>query len=229
MRFDEEELSQLKLLQGVSKEELPHLLECIGAHQREYEKGAYILFEGSEIDHIGAVLSGRAQIVKEDFWGAKSILAVAEKGDIFGESLVCGGQNGSIASFQALEDCRILFLRFRRVLHSCSRSCKFHQQLIENMVALIARKNVRLMEKMEIISKKTIRGRVLMYLSQQAQKSRQPYIDSPLGRLSLADYLCVDRSALTRELAKMKADGWIDYDKNTFTLKRLPEKDGPFE
>ena len=89
------------------------------------------------------------------------------------------------------------------------------------MVTLIAHKNVKLMNKMEILSKKSIRERVLTWLSQQVQLNGSEKFESPLGRIELADYLCVDRSALTRELSRMKADGLLNYDKNTFSMKKL--------
>ena len=114
----------------------------------------------------------------------------------------------------------VLLLSFRRVLCTCSRSCRFHHRLVENMVGLIAAKNVQLMEKLEITSKKSIRERVLTWCSQQAQRSGSPRFTSELGRVELADYLCVDRSALTRELSWMKGEGLLDYERNSFRLIR---------
>ena len=90
------------------------------------------------------------------------------------------------------------------------------------MVRVIAEKNVRLMEKMEIIAKKTMRERILIFLSQEARKVGGREVVVPMGRLELADYLCVDRSALTRELGRMKADGILDFTKNVFVLKDFP-------
>jgi len=104
------------------------------------------------------------------------------------------------------------------VMHSCTMACMFHHQLIENMVHIIANKNRDLMRKVEVISKKTLREKILAYLSIQAQLQDSRYFEIPLGRVELAEYLCADRSALTRELAKMKAEGLIDYDKNCFRI-----------
>ncbi len=112
----------------------------------------------------------------------------------------------------------VLLLPFQRVLHTCSRACAFHQQLIENMVQLMANKNQELMKKVEVVTKKTLREKILAYLSQQAQLQGGEYFEIPLGRLELADYLCADRSALTRELTAMKKEGILDYDRNVFRL-----------
>ena len=117
-------------------------------------------------------------------------------------------------------DTNVLYLPFRKVLHSCNLSCIFHHRLIENMVTLIADKNWQLMEKVEVTSKKTLRDKILTYLSLQAQKNGSKYFEIPLGRIELAEYLCADRSAMTRELANMKEAGLIDYEKNTFRLLR---------
>ena len=103
-------------------------------------------------------------------------------------------------------------------MHTCCRSFAFHQQLIENMVRIIADKNRDLMRKIEVVSKKSLREKILAYLSVQAQQNEARYFEIPLGRLELADYLCADRSALTRELARMRDDGLIDYDKNMFRI-----------
>ncbi|MBR2008655.1 MAG: winged helix-turn-helix domain-containing protein, partial [Peptococcaceae bacterium] len=96
----------------------------------------------------------------------------------------------------------------------------FHHRLIENLVQLIADKNLALMKKVEVVTKKTLREKILAYLSQQAQLQSSEYFEIPLGRLELAEYLCADRSALTRELNAMRLDGIIDYDKNVFRLLR---------
>ena len=104
-------------------------------------------------------------------------------------------------------------------MHTCTNACTFHHRLIENMVQLIADKNLELMKKTEVVTKKTLREKVLAYLSQQAQQTGSEYFEIPLGRIELAEYLCADRSALTRELNTMKAEGILDFDKNMFRLK----------
>ena len=140
------------------------------------------------------------------------------RNDIFGETFACGSDNQAVVTFLVSEDARILFLPFNRVMHSCTMACQFHHRLIENMVRVIADKNRDLMRKIDVVSKRTIREKLLAYLSIQAQVQGSRYFEIPLGRVELAEYLCVDRSALTRELTKMKEDGLIDYDKNCFRI-----------
>lgn len=207
-----------QLFDNISAEEQASMLQCLGAVSRDYQKNEFIFLEGDQLDCIGVVVRGIVRMVKEDVWGQKSILLALGPGELFGESFACGAQAGSIVSFQAAAPCSILLLNFRRVLRTCTTSCIFHHRLIENMVSLLARKNVQLMEKMEIVSKKTLRERVFVWMSQQAQKQGAKKFQSPMGRLELAEYLCVDRSALTRELNRMEQDGILHYDKNVFEL-----------
>lgn len=206
------------LFEDIKETELTSMLNCLGGVIKEFKKSEFIFIEGFELKQIGVIIEGTVHMVKEDLWGKKMILASMKSGEIFGESFVCGKYGSSLVSFQAAENCKILFLAFHRVLCSCNKSCSYHHKLIENMVTLMARKNMTLMNKMEILSKKSIRERVLTWLSQQAQLNGSERFESPMGRIELADYLCVDRSALTRELSRMKTDGLLDYHKNTFTM-----------
>ena len=168
---------------------------------------------------MSGLLSGAVDMIKEDLWGNKTMLVRMRKDELFGETFACGSDNLSVVTFMVSEDAKILFLPFDRVMHSCTMACQFHHRLIENMVHIIADKNRDLMRKVEVVSKRTIREKLLAYLSIQAQIQNARYFEIPLGRVELAEYLCVDRSALTRELAKMKAEGIIDYHRNSFRMK----------
>lgn len=206
------------LFDGIHIEDWKTMFSCIGYHISTFRKGDIVAFEGEEIKHIGILLSGAVDMVKEDIWGNKTMLVRMRKSEMFGETFACGEDNLSVVTFVVSEDAKILFIPFDRVMHSCTMSCVFHHQLIENMVRVIANKNRDLMRKVEVVSKRTIREKLLCYLSIQAQLQASLYFEIPLGRVELAEYLCVDRSALTRELVKMKDDGLIDYDKNCFRI-----------
>ena len=206
------------LFDGISLEERKTMLGCIGYHIGTFRKGDIVAFEEENIKHIGIIVSGAVDMIKEDLWGNKTMLVRMKKDELFGETFACGSDNLSVVTFLVYEDARVLFMPFDRVMHSCTMACRFHHRLIENMVSVIARKNRDLMQKVEVISKHTIRERLLAYLSIQAQIQKSRYFEIPFGRVELAEYLCVDRSALTRELAKMKDDGIIDYDKNCFRI-----------
>ena len=207
------------LFDGINPEDRRAMLGCIGYHIGTFQKGDIVAFEEENIKHIGILLSGAVDMVKEDLWGNKTMLVRMGKDELFGETFACGSDNQSVVTFLVSEDAKILFMPFDRVMHSCTMACQFHHRLIENMVHIIANKNRDLMRKVEVVSKRTIREKLLAYLSIQAQVQESRYFEIPLGRVELAEYLCVDRSALTRELVKMKDDGLIDYDRNCFRIK----------
>lgn len=203
---------------GIKPEELKAMLSCIGYHIGTFKKGDIVAFEEENIKHIGIIISGSVDMIKEDLWGNKTMLVRMRKNELFGETFACGSDNLSVVTFLVSGDAQILFIPFNRVMHSCTMACVFHHRLIENMVSIIANKNRDLMRKVEVVSKRTIREKILAYLSIQAQVQESRYFEIPLGRMELAEYLCVDRSALTRELVKMKEDGLIDYDRNCFRI-----------
>ena len=206
------------LFSGIQPEELDAMLGCIGYHIGRFRRGEIVAFEAEHIRHIGIVMSGSVDMIKEDLWGNKTMLVRMHRDELFGETFACGSDKLSVVTFLVSEDAKILFIPFDRVMHSCTMACRFHHRLIENMVSIIANKNRDLMRKVEVVSKRTIREKILAYLSIQAQVQDSRYFEIPLGRVELAEYLCVDRSALTRELAKMKTDGLIDYDRNCFRI-----------
>ena len=211
-------IEEFPLFEGIRKEDMPAMLRCVGYHVSAYHKGETVALEEDQIKHVGVVLSGAVDMVKEDLWGNKTLLMRMRQQAMFGETFACGSDTLSAVTFLAAEDTEIFFIPFWILMHSCSMACEFHHRLIENMVRLVADKNRELMRKIEIISKKNLREKILAYLSWQAQLTGSRYFELPLGRVELADYLCADRSALTRELSNMRAEGILDYDKNTFRI-----------
>lgn len=216
--FTMRQLATIRLFSGIDMGDIPHMLTCINATERKFERGAFIFLEGEELQRIGVIIGGSVQMIKEDIWGEKMILETLTVGDIFGESFVCGDSLSATVSFQAVSNCQVLFLPFRRLMTTCGMACQFHQKLIENMAVMLAMKNIRMMRKMEILSKKTMRERILVWLYQQMPPEGEPCVTTDMGRRELAEYLCVDRSALSRELSNMAKDGLLSYERNTFRL-----------
>ena len=206
------------LFDGIRREDRLAVLGCTGYHIAAFQKGQVVAIEEEQIHHVGIVLSGAVDMVKEDLWGGRTLLLRIGVSEMFGETFACGEDNLSVVTFVVSEDAKILFIPFDRVMHSCTMACWFHHRLIENMVHIIANKNRDLMRKVEVVSKKNLREKILAYLSIQAQVQGARYFEIPLGRVELAEYLCADRSALTRELAKMREEGLIDYHKNCFRI-----------
>lgn len=206
------------LFAGISPENRLAMLHCIGHHQRTCPKGEIIVFEEDAVRHVGLILSGAVDMVKEDIWGGRTLLLRMGPHELFGETFACGSDSAATVMFVVAEDSEVLFLPFRNILHTCTHVCDFHYRLIENMVRVIADKNRELLQKVEIISRKTLREKILAYLSREAERQGSRYMELPLGRQELAAYLCADRTALARELSAMKADGLIDYERNIFRI-----------
>ena len=218
MKLNKTLLQSTPLFKGIKTEDLDSLFTCLGARQTTYAKDEFIFFNGNMVNSIGIVLTGRVQVIKEDIFGNRAILNDLGPGAVFGESFVCSETYTLTVSVLAAEDAAVLFIPFDRVMHICPSACRFHNAVIKNMVEMLAYKNVKLIEKLEITTKHSLREKILTYLSQLAQEQTSATVISPLGRIDLADFLGADRSSLTRELNRMKADGLITYDKNIYTL-----------
>ena len=157
------------LFAGIKTEDMGAMLHCIGYHISSFSSGEIIALEGEHLKHVGIILSGRVDMVKEDLWGNKTMLLRMGRNEIFGETFACGDDSLSTVTFLVSEDATVMFMPFSRVMHSCTMACGFHHRLIENMVRLIAGKNRELMQKVDVVSKRTIREKLLAYLSIQAQ------------------------------------------------------------
>lgn len=211
-------LKTVRLFSGIAQDDLMSMLACLGAKTAEIRKGGYILAAGSPVDFVGIVLTGQLHIIREDINGGRALIAALEPGDFFGEALCCAGAGESPVSVLADTDAKVMVLGFRHILETCSKTCSFHTKLIENMLKMLAMKNLQLQARMDFLSKKTIRARLLSYFESVALKQGREFT-IPFNREELADFLCIDRSALSREIGNLKRDGVIEYRKNRFVLR----------
>jgi len=222
------ELSYQKLLlrsplfQGVTLSELEAMLDCLGAQIRYYEKGQYVWHAGSKDTDLGIVLGGNVHVAREDYWGNRSIVAKVGPGDMFGESFSWARTHFLPVNVIAISSSKILFLDYKRMVTTCTHACPYHTRLIGNMLNILAEKNIQLNQKMEFLSRRTIRDKVLAYLSSQAQAMEGDSFYIPFDRQELADFLAVDRSALSKELSRMAREGVLEYRKNWFHIKARP-------
>lgn len=148
---------QSPLFKGIAEEELKELLKCLDAKESAYEKNEFIFRAGDKASSIGVIICGSVYVLKEDFWGNRTILAKLEEGDLFGEAFACREEEKLPVSVMAVEKSRILFVDYRRIITNCPNTCVFHATLIENMIRILAGKNVMLTQKMEHMSKRTTR------------------------------------------------------------------------
>lgn len=211
-------LSQTALFQGNTEEETEKMINCLQARKKKYKKGQLIYCAGDVVTAIGLVIYGSVFIENVDIWGNKTILDKAGPGQIFAETYACVPGEKLMVDVIAAEECEILFLDVGKMLKTCSSSCGFHQRLVKNLFFISARKNLNLSRKIFDTSSKTIRGRLLSYLSYQAVQKGSREFDIPFNRQQLADYLSVDRSAMSNELGKMQKEGLIQTNRNHFCI-----------
>lgn len=216
------DLTQTSLFSGISQADLSALLSCLAAVERRYSNGAVILAEGEPTQWMGLVMEGRAIISCADVWGKSSILGFAEPGAVFGEAYACVPGEALLISVCAAEETRVLFLNVGKLLTVCGNACPFHARLIRNLLSISAGKNLQLSRRIFHTTPKSIRGRLLSYFSECAKKSGSLTFTLPFNRQQLADYLGVDRSAMSSELSKMQRDGLIQVQGGTITMVPQP-------
>lgn len=214
-----QEIMASPLFAGINEKDLISLLKCMEAKIKEYRKGEIIIRTNDKVPCIGVVLNGSVHMLIENSMGDQTLLSIVESGNLFGESFACGNDMTSYTTFSAAGNSTVLFMPFRKVIHSCSPQCVFHQQMIKNMMSMIASKNLHLIQKIDVSSQKTVREKILTYLRMLAKEQNSLAVELPFGRTILAEYLGVNRSALSRELALMKKEGIVDFEKNCFYLK----------
>lgn len=211
-------LTQTVLFQGSTIEEIQMILKCLKAEKKRFAKREIIYHAGDRVQSMGVVLSGSVYVENDDLWGNKSVLDHIEPGAVFGETYACVSKEPLMVSVVAAETTEILFLNMNRLLQTCSHVCKYHNRLIRNLLMISAQKNLNLSRRIFHTSSKSIRGRLLSYLSFQAACQGSYEFTIPYNRQQLADYLSVDRSALSNELSKMKKDGLLEVNRNYFYL-----------
>ena len=217
-------LMKTLLFRGTTESEAEAMLNCLQAYTKPYDKGATIYHVGEQIQNLGLVLSGSVNIENDDIWGNKSILSHVQAGQIFAETYACIPGEPLMVNVMAAEKTEILFLNTGRLLTTCSSTCEHHNRLIRNLLQISSQKNLELSRRIFHTSSKSIRGRLLSYLSEQALQSGSRGFTIPFNRQQLADYLGVERSAMSNELSKMRADGLLDYQKNNFVLHTASDK-----
>lgn len=212
-------LSKHPLFFGIDPKDIEHVLSCMGSQKQYFGKNSFIFVSGRSYPKIGIILSGKARVIKENIHGDKSIIGILDQGSLFGETYACIDLPLIPVSVEAVEDCTVLLLDLNRMLKTCENTCMFHQKLISNLLKIVATKNMMLNKKMSYMTHKTIRGRLLAFLDDQAEKAGSEQFEIPFNRNELADYLCVDRSAMSRELGRMKKEGLLDYNRRAFRLQ----------
>lgn len=218
-------LGEYCLFKEIAPPDLEAVLNCIGARIEKYDKNTFMMLEREDVICAGLVLEGKVAIVKEDEHGHQSLIAYMTEGEVFGESFALSRDRVLAASYKTMTKCTIMYLPVSRVLNTCQNNCPFHRRLIINLFDSVTRKNAMLIRKIDVISRNTIREKIMAYLMEElwifnAEKETPDNrkIEIPLNKMEMAQYLSVNRSALARELSAMKREGLIDMKGSLFTI-----------
>lgn len=206
------------LFDGIDKEELSSLLNCLAAKVVSFSKGDPVFLEGDRAGMIGFVLAGSVQIVRDDFYGNRSFLHLAETGELFGEAFACANMDTMPVSGYAAQDCQIIWLECNKMLTVCTNACGFHQAIVKNLLRVVAQNNLLLSRKIQFMSQKTTREKLLAYLLDQAKQKQSSEFTIPMDRQTLADFLGVERSAMSAELSKLRTAGVLESKGSWFRL-----------
>ena len=210
-------LSQCPLFSGISRQELGRMLSCLGGKITGIAKGNPVFLEGDPAEFVGVVLSGQVQIVRTDYYGNRSVLTGVSPGGLFAEAFACADVETLPVSVIALQNSTVL-LDCKRVLTGCSNACPFHSRLVHNLLRGIAQKNLMLTSKIRCMSQKTTQEKLMEFLLEQAKQHGSAEFVIPYDRQALADYLGVERSAMSAEISKLKKAGRIDCSGSRFRV-----------
>ena len=221
MKKDWETVLTAPLFQGVTAQELEKLLRCLSARERHYEAGEIILLAGERAESVGLVERGRVQVVRDEVWGARTLLTELEPGELFGETFAClpGPEKTLPVTVEAASACQVLLLNYRRLVTCCAGACPFHSRLVENMLGVLAQKNLMLNRRLVHLSRRSTREKLLSYLREQAALQGSLSFTIPFNRQELADYLCVDRSAMSAALSALRREGMLETERSRFVLR----------
>lgn len=214
-----EKIKTNPMFNNICENDINKILTCFGASEKSYSKGEIIILAGTAAENIGLITKGSIHLIREDYDGNRTIVAKLTEGEIFAEAFAFAYSVKALpVTVYAETDCSVMFLNCRKITDACPVSCPCHIKFIENMLSLISEKNIMLNRRIGHLSKRTTTEKLMSYLSEQAALSGDKSFCIPFNRQQLADYLCVERSAMSAVLSKLKQDRIIDYQKNRFTF-----------
>jgi len=213
-----EALTKSALFADIGVDVLPTLLICTQAHQSTYKKDELIIDENSTTSHIGIVLSGQCRAIKWDASGRVITITYIEEGSVMGVMLAAKAGHPSPVAVQATVDSVVLHIPHDRIIKMCKKNCPYHGQLIRNYIYVVAGKGLELYERINCLLAPSIRDKVMVYLTRISCEVGQREFLLPINKNGMAEYLNVERSALSRELSRMKGEAIIDYKRDWFRL-----------
>lgn len=214
-------LLKTPLFSGIGKEEMASFLICLNPKVQEYAKGEFIAMEGDQLCGIGCLLSGSASVLKESASGSRNFMTALKPGSLFGEMAAWSAERRWPATVQAEEAAAALFIAPEKLAGPCSKSCRWHTAIVENMLRILSEKALMLNRKVDYLTIKTMRGKLCSYFLDRHRYVGSATFTLPLNRNELADYLGVSRPSMSREMGRMRDEGIIDFHLSTVKIKNL--------
>ena len=216
--MDTRQLQKSMLFRGMTETEISNALQVLEAREKNFQKSETLLIAGTITERMGLVLEGSVTIESNDVWGNRTIISHVGKGQVFAETYALLENEPMLVDVTASEDCRILFLRSGRIQSLKSSLEPWTLKYVTNLLTISMHKNLILSGRSFHTAPKTIRGRVMAYLNSVSLQRHSREFDIPFDRQQLADYLNLERSALSKEIGKMRREGLIDCRKNHFSI-----------
>lgn len=213
-------LSTCPLFEKVGRGNYEKMLRCFGAKVVTVKRNGAVFHEGQPATKVGIVLTGAVQTVQDDYLGNRSILSMAGPGQLFAEGFACAGVDAMPVSVVATADSQVMLIDCSHIMTLCHNACSFHNQMIRNMLHSVAQSNLQLNQKIEILSKRTTKEKVMAYLLSEAKLQGSDEFTIPYDRQELADFLGVERSAMSAVIGKLRDDGYIQVNRRHFQLMR---------
>lgn len=204
--------------QGMTEEEILSVLHCVSATVQHKQKDEYILRVGDSTESMGLVLSGSVLVLQEDLWGHRNIIHRIGPGEYFAEPFAATAGSVLNVSVVADEDAQIMLLNMERFLKTCPHACAHHSRMVRNLVSVMAKRVLDLNEKLTHMAKRSTREKLLSYLSAESMRQGKLSFTIPYDRQQLADYLSVERAAMSVELSKLQKEGLLKTNRNHFEL-----------
>lgn len=211
-------LKSTKIFSDANEFECQAMMFCFKTRFKSFDKNEKIITEGDSVSDVCLILKGSANILNEDDLGNISIISRVGFGEVFGLEELNNKMECYKNNLVAKEKCLVMFMNAHRLMNMCENKCKRHELIIKNLMSTLLDNNKILLEKLNILSKKSTREKLLAYFKLCAEKNDNTYFEIPFNKTELANFLSVDRSAMSTELNKLKSEGIIDFDKKQYRL-----------
>ena len=210
--------NNVSLFKDIEPADLDNMYSCLSGVKRSFTAGETVCSFDNDSLKLGIITKGIVRLERTDFFGDTSMLDRLEVNDIIGDISVYSSVDENEVSAVCEKDCEVIFINHEKIINPCEQICPCHITMTKNLLTMIATKAERLSLRVEVLSHKNIRSKLMSFFSMEAKRAGSNSFTLPFSVSTLASYICVDRSAMMREIAKMKKDGLIEADRRNITL-----------